>query len=102
MLAGLPMTQTFVAFEFCDRRENDRCGSRVRRKSRRYGLAAPAITFTATEDNGKSATLLVGKKEGNDYFAKDFSRPTIFKVNEMLSRSFQKLTATCATRSWFT
>ncbi|MGB9245954.1 MAG: DUF4340 domain-containing protein [Candidatus Acidiferrales bacterium] len=57
----------------------------------KYGLAAPAITFTAAEDNGKSATLLVGKKEGNDYYAKDSSRPTIFKVNETL---YKKLSET--------
>ena len=50
----------------------------------KYGLTAPAITFTATDENGKSATLIVGKKEGNDYFAKDASRPTIFRVNESL------------------
>ena len=30
----------------------------------KYGLNVPPITFTVTEDNGKSATLLVGKKEG--------------------------------------
>jgi hypothetical protein len=57
----------------------------------KYGLAAPAITFTATEDNGKPATLLVGKKEASDYYAKDASRPTIFKVNETL---YKKLSET--------
>src|SRR4029077_13006193 len=50
----------------------------------KYGLSAPAIAFSATEDNGKPATLLVGKKEGSDYYAKDSSRPMIFKVNETL------------------
>jgi hypothetical protein len=57
----------------------------------KYGLGAPQITFTATNDNGKGATLLVGKKEGSDYYAKDSSRPTIFKVNEAL---YKKLTQT--------
>ena len=57
----------------------------------KYGLGAPAITFTATKGNGKAATLLVGKKEGSDYYAKDSSRPTIFKVNETL---YKKLTQT--------
>jgi Domain of unknown function (DUF4340) len=55
----------------------------------KYGLGAPPITFTATSENGKAATLLVGRKEGNDYYAKDSSRPTIFKVNETL---YKKLT----------
>jgi len=55
----------------------------------KYGLNAPPITFTATNESGKSAILLVGKKEGSDYYAKDSSRPTIFKVNEAL---YKKLT----------
>ncbi len=50
----------------------------------KYGLAAPAITFSTTDANGKSSTLYVGKKEGNDYYAKDASRATIFRVNEAL------------------
>jgi hypothetical protein len=57
----------------------------------KYGLSAPSITFTTANDSGKSATLLVGKKEGSDYYAKDTSRPTIFKVNEAL---YKKLTET--------
>ncbi len=57
----------------------------------KYGLTAPAITFTATEDSGKPVTLLVGKKEGSDYYAKDASRPMIFKVNETL---YKKLSET--------
>jgi hypothetical protein len=55
----------------------------------KYGLNPPPITFTVTNESGKSATLLVGKKEGSDYYAKDSSRPTIFKVNETL---YKKLT----------
>lgn len=50
----------------------------------RYGLAAPAITFTAVNHQGKSAMLLVGKKEGDEYFARDSSRPIIFRINEEL------------------
>ena len=57
----------------------------------KYGLAAPAISFTATDENGKAATLLVGKKEGSDYYAKDSSRPMIFKVNEAV---YKRLTET--------
>jgi len=55
----------------------------------KYGLNPPPITFTVTNESGKSASLLVGKKEGSDYYAKDSSRPTIFKVNETL---YKKLT----------
>jgi hypothetical protein len=54
-----------------------------------YGLASPAITFTASDAKGKSATLLVGKKEGDEYFARDASRPMIFRINQDL---YKKLT----------
>lgn len=56
-----------------------------------YGLSAPPVIFAVTNESGNSATLLVGKKEGSDYYAKDSSRPTIFTVNEAL---YKKLTET--------
>ena len=49
-----------------------------------YGLTSPAITLTATDAKGKTATLLVGKKEGDEYFARDASRPTIFRISQDL------------------
>lgn len=50
----------------------------------KYGLGNPAVTFTAVDDKGKSATLLVGKKEGDQYFARDTSQPVVFRINEDL------------------
>lgn len=50
----------------------------------KYGLARPAVTFTAISDKGKTQTLEVGKKEGDGYFARDDSRPTIFLINANL------------------
>ena len=50
----------------------------------KYGLAAPAISFTVSDAKGKTATLLVGKKEGDEYFARDAARPTIFGINQDL------------------
>jgi hypothetical protein len=50
----------------------------------KYGLVSPAITFTAADSKGKTATLLVGKKDGDEYFARDASHPTIFRVNQDL------------------
>jgi hypothetical protein len=50
----------------------------------KYGLASPAVTFTVTDGKGKNATLLVGKKDGNGYFARDTSRPTIFRIGQDL------------------
>ena len=56
----------------------------------KYSLAAPMITFTATNENGKSSTLLVGKQEGGDYYAKDASRSMVFKVSEMLYKKLSE------------
>ncbi len=54
-----------------------------------YGLAAPAISFTATDSKGGQFTLLVGKKDGDAYFARDVSRPTVFRVSDDV---YKKLT----------
>jgi hypothetical protein len=59
----------------------------------KYGLANPAVNVTATDDTGKKFTLEVGKKDGNDYFARDTSRPMIFHVNSDL---YTQLTKTVA------
>jgi hypothetical protein len=50
----------------------------------KYGLASPAISFAAVDSKGKTSTLIVGKKDGEQYFARDRSRPTIFRINEDL------------------
>jgi hypothetical protein len=50
----------------------------------KYGLETPAISFTVSDGKGRSETLLVGKKEGDEYFARDTSRPTIFRINQDL------------------
>lgn len=54
-----------------------------------YGLASPPISFTAMDAKGGQYTLLLGKKDGEAYFARDVSRPMIFRVNEDL---YKKLT----------
>jgi hypothetical protein len=48
----------------------------------RYGLANPAMTLTLTLKSGKQATLQLGKKEGQEYDARDPSRPMVFHVGE--------------------
>jgi Domain of unknown function (DUF4340) len=50
----------------------------------RYGLTAPSISFTATTNKGAQSTLIVGKKEGQEYYARDLSRPMVFRVNDDL------------------
>jgi Domain of unknown function (DUF4340) len=61
----------------------------------KYGLSPPAITFAAVNDKGGTWTLLVGKKDGEEYFARDASRPTIFRINQdaynKLSETFTDL-----------
>jgi hypothetical protein len=61
----------------------------------KYGLANPAVTFTSTDDTGKQSTVVIGKKDGTDYFARDLSRPMIFHVNSdfdtQVTKSFADL-----------
>ena len=59
----------------------------------KYGLANPDVTFTVTNDIGKSSTLIVGKKQGDNYYARDTSRPTIFEIDGDL---YKKLTENAA------
>jgi Domain of unknown function (DUF4340) len=57
----------------------------------KYGLSHPAVTLTVTNDIGKSSTLIVGGKKGDDYYARDTSRPTVFEIDADL---YKKLTQT--------
>jgi hypothetical protein len=57
----------------------------------KYGLSNPAITFSALDDGGQKFTLLVGKKEGSGYLARDSSRPMIFIVNEDLYKKLAQM-----------
>jgi hypothetical protein len=54
---------------------------------KQYGLRNPAVTFTAFTNDGKSFTLIAGKDSAGDYFARDVSRPTIFRIGAELYRS---------------
>lgn len=47
----------------------------------RYGLVSPAVSFVAVDSKGAKSTLTVGKKDGDAYFARDLSRPMVFRVN---------------------
>jgi hypothetical protein len=57
----------------------------------RYGLASPAITVTEVEGGGKNSTLQIGKQDGDEYFARDTARPTIFRISQDL---YKKLSQT--------
>ena len=56
----------------------------------KYGLASPAIAFSATDDKGVQSTLLVGKKSPDGYYARDTSRSAIFVVNEDLYKKLSE------------
>lgn len=49
-----------------------------------YGLRSPSITLTTADDKGSMQTLIVGKKDGEAYFARDLSRPMIFRIHNDL------------------
>ncbi len=53
----------------------------------KYDLAHPPITFHAQMDSGKLVDLQLGKKDGSAYFARDPSRPFIFRVQDTLHTS---------------
>jgi hypothetical protein len=55
----------------------------------KYGLASPAISFTASDASGKSLSLAVGKNDAGGFFAKDSSRPMIFRINETLYKKLE-------------
>lgn len=50
----------------------------------RCGLTRPVVTLQAVDVKGKTATLLVGRKDGGDYFARDASRSMIFRIDDKL------------------
>jgi len=46
----------------------------------KYGLASPSVTFSVTDPKGAKQTLAIGKKDGTIYFARDLSRPMVFRI----------------------
>ena len=48
----------------------------------KYGLVSPPVRLNLSLANGKQETLAVGKKVDSDYYARDTSRPTVFKIRE--------------------
>jgi Domain of unknown function (DUF4340) len=56
----------------------------------RYGLSSPAINFTVSDNKGTKSRLAVGKKDGITYFARDTSRPMIFRVDEGVYKSLSQ------------
>lgn len=59
----------------------------------KYGFSNPSSEFTAMNDKSDISTLVVGKKDGDDYFARDLARPQIFRIDADL---YKKLGETYA------
>jgi hypothetical protein len=55
-----------------------------------YGLLHPPVSFSVSDGKGAQYTLLVGKKDGDTYFARDVSRSTIFRVNDTLYKKLSE------------
>ena len=53
----------------------------------KYGLANPAIIFTPADTKGRTLTLVVGKQDGGEYFARDLSRPLIFRIADNVHKT---------------
>lgn len=54
----------------------------------RYGFTTPEVTVHVRNEQGGEGTLLIGKKDGDKYFARDAARPMIFHVGEALFKKF--------------
>ena len=54
----------------------------------RYGLSSPTLALHARNDQGAEASLLVGKNDGNKYFARDAARSMVFRVEDSLVKKF--------------
>ncbi len=53
----------------------------------RYGLSSPAITVRLKSEKGEEGALLIGKKEDGKYYARDASRPLVFRIEQPLVNS---------------
>jgi hypothetical protein len=56
---------------------------------KQYGLDAPSLRISVSSGSSQ-ATLLVGKAEGDAFYAKDLARPSVFTVEQAFPAEFQK------------
>ncbi len=54
----------------------------------KYGLAAPEVTVHVRNEQGGEASLVIGKKDGNTYYARDSGRSLVFRVEDSLVKKF--------------
>ena len=56
----------------------------------KYGLIHPAVIVDVTTKRGKQFHLLIGKKTGDEYYARDAARPMVFQVSSAVHDAFDK------------
>ena len=56
----------------------------------KYGLIHPAVTVDVTTKGGKQFHLIIGKKTGDEYYARDAARPMVFQVSSAVYDAFDK------------
>jgi hypothetical protein len=54
----------------------------------RYGLASPQVVVHVRNEQGAEASLLIGKQDGKNYFARDSARSPVFRVDGSLVKKF--------------
>jgi hypothetical protein len=56
---------------------------------KQYGLDPPSLRVSVSTGSSR-ATLLIGRAEGDAFYAKDLTRPTIFTVEQAFPAEFEK------------
>ncbi|MHB8412346.1 MAG: DUF4340 domain-containing protein [Candidatus Acidiferrales bacterium] len=56
----------------------------------KYGLVHPDVTVDVTTKGGQKFHLLIGKKTGDEYYARDAARPMVFQVSSAVHDAFDK------------
>ena len=66
----------------------------------KYGLDKPDVTITVNAGSTR-ASLAVGKKEGDSFYARDLSRPLVFTIAAMTATDLEKNTSTLRRKDMF-
>jgi hypothetical protein len=66
----------------------------------KYGLDKPDVTITVNAGSTR-ASLAIGKKEGDSFYARDLSRPIVFTIPAMTANDLGKDTSTLRRKDMF-
>ncbi len=79
------LSNSLSSARFADVAEEQAAGPAAAAK---YGWNSPQATIHVRNEQGAEATLIIGKKDGDKYFARDASRSLVFHVEESLVKKF--------------